>query len=65
MSSGKALSTMAYYEYLEEALECSLRGTFDPESDIILEEFKVGQHIFREVQMTGPLEGQDTFYEIL
>ena len=65
LSSGKALATMAYYEYLEEALECSLRGKYDPDADIILEEFKIGQHTFREVQMTGPLDGgQDTFYEI-
>jgi len=65
-SNGAQITLINYYENLEASLECSLRGTFDPATDILLAEMKVGPYTFREVQMTGPLDGgQDTFYEIL
>jgi len=64
--TGAQITLVNYYESLELALGCSLRGTFDPATDILLAEFKIGSYTFREVQMTGPLDGgQDIFYEIL
>ena len=65
-SNGAQITLINYYANLELALECSLRGQFDPATDILLAEFKIGSYTFREVQMTGPLDGgQDIFYEIL
>ena len=63
--TGAQITLINYYENLELALECSLKGVFNPAADILLAEMKIGPYTFREVQMTGPLEGQDTFYEIL